>query len=508
MNIFRLLFIAFLSLYSTAALADERPNIVIIYADDMGYGDMTCQNPDSKIPTPHLDQLAQDGVRFTDGHSSSGVCTPSRYALLTGRYHWRSFHGICAGLTGKDNSKLELERLTLPEMLQESGYRTACVGKWHLGWNWPVVIKPHAQGKDAQYEYRPEDIDWSLPIPAGPCDHGFDYYFGDDVIGWAPFCWIENDRAKEVPTLFVDRWKTGAKNHRGPMCESWDRYKVLPKLGEQCADWIRQQQAGEPFFMYFALSSPHGPIVPTEEFVGKSGGDDHCDFMYQTDHVIGEVLQAIDEAGFRDNSIVVFSSDNGPEGERATHERFKTYQHDSAGGLRGVKRDIWEGGHRVPFIVRWPGVMEPGRVSPALINQIDLMATFADLVGYDLPDDAAEDSFNQLATWKDNTDQTTVRTSMVHNTREGDHYAVRQGDWVLIDHKTGLGTRKGSKEAPEWIRERYGDAAELPRGGLYNLKKDLGQLDNQIDAFPEKAAELRVLLKNIREGNRTAPRKS
>ena len=480
-----------LSASVTQAASDkDKPNIVLIYADDMGYGDMACQNPDSKIPTPHLDQLASEGARFIDGHSSSGICTPSRYALLTGRYHWRAFHGITASCIHTRESRFEPERLTLPEMLSEAGYRTGAVGKWHLGWGWPAVFKPHVKGR--QKAVRPEDVDWSLPIPDGPLDHGFDYYFGGD--GLSLGCWIENNRVTEVPTLFNE-------DKASPMCEGWDRYQALPTMAKKSVAWIKQQEAGKPFFLYFSLVSPHAPILPTEEFAGTTDAGAYGDYMHQTDHVVGQVLEALDEAGFRDNTLVIFSSDNGPE--TSFYGRLEQYAHDSAGGLRGGKRDIWEGGHRVPFLVRWPGVIEPGRVSPALINQVDLMATFAALVGYNLPNDAAEDSFNQLPAWKDNSDQTIVRTAMVHNTKEGDHYAIRQGDWVLVDHPTGIGS--GDRLMGR-LRERYGEGAVMPNGGLFNLKEDLGQIQNQIDVFPEKATQLRALLEKIRKGSGSAPR--
>lgn len=478
--------------------SQTRPNIVIIYADDMGYGDLACQNPDSKIPTPNLDKLAQEGARFTDGHSSSGICSPSRYALLTGRYHWRDFHSV-VGAFGQPRFKAK--RLTLPEMLRAKGYYTGCIGKWHLGWDWNAIKRPNAK-PDKKNGYSPDDFDWSKPVPGGPLDHGFDYYFGDGTINFPPYCWVENDRIVEAPTVPLSlqgrQTKEGSWEFRGgPMVRDWDPYKVLPTLTEKGVQWIKQQKKNRPFFLYFALPSPHAPIVPSEEFQGQTTAGGYGDYMYQTDDVAGQLLQALDEKGLRDNTIVVFTSDNGPE--KYAFERTRNVNHRSMGALRGVKRDIWEGGHRVPFVVRWPGVIEPGRVSSALISQIDLMATFAEIVGCDLPEDAAEDSFNQIAVWKDNADRTAVRSSHVHNTYK-DRYAMRKDNWLLIDYKTGSMT-----EMPHWFIEDNSYDIDMPNGALYNLNEDIGQRKNRIDEHPEIAQELRGLLKDIRSSARSAP---
>ena len=477
-----------------------RPNIVIIYADDMGYGDLACQNPDSKIPTPNLDKLVQEGVRFTDGHSSSGICTPSRYALLTGRHHWRKFHGI---VNSFGESKFDKERLTLPEMLKEKGYRTGCIGKWHLGWNWQAIKRPGAQPRGDSKAYMPEDFDWSQPIPDGPLDHGFDYYFGDSVINFPPYAWIENDRVLEAPTeslnLGKQKTKEGAWEFRpGPMVKGWDPYKVLPTLTSKTVQWIGEQKQEQPFFLYFALPLPHAPIIPNEEFQGKTQAGGYGDFVFQTDWVVGQVLDKLKDKGLADNTIVVFTSDNGPE--YYAFDRVRNYNHRSMGRLRGLKRDIWEGGHRVPFAVRWPGIIQPGRVNHALISQVDLMATFASIVGYNLPDDAAEDSFDLLKLWQDNSDSTKVRQFHVHNTYKN-QYAVRKDNWVLVDHKTGSMTK-----VPKWFNEANNYDVNMPNGGLYNLHEDIGQRENRIDQYPEKVVELRKMLQEIRDRGHSAPR--
>lgn len=479
------------------------PNIVIIYADDMGYGDLAIQNPESKIPTPHLDQLARDGMWFMDAHSSSGICTPSRYALLTGRYHWRKFHGIVNAFGG---SVFDAERLTLPEILKTKGYRTACIGKWHLGWNWDAIKRPEAKQKKLgkrNVGYAPDAFDWSKPIHNGPLAHGFDYYFGDDVPNFPPYTWIENDRVLIPPTKpYVPDPKPmeGSPEGRpGPMAEGWHQDQVMPRLTEKVVEWIGKQKGSEqPFFLYFPWTSPHAPIVPTKAFQGTTKAGGYGDFVHQSDWSAGQVLKALDKNGFRDNTLVIFTSDNGPE--RYAYDRIRNVEHRSMGPLRGLKRDIWEGGHRVPFVARWPGVIKPGRVTDALVSQIDLMATVASIVGYELPDNAAEDSHDLLPLLRGESGVTNVRDVHIHNTR-ANHYAIRQGDWVLIDAKSG-----GVSKVPKWFDEANGYEANPHKEALYNLRQDIAERKNLIVERPKKAAELQTLLQQIHQQGYSAPR--
>ncbi|TNF72189.1 MAG: arylsulfatase, partial [Bacteroidetes bacterium] len=375
----------------------ELPNILIIYADDMGYGDLNCQNPDSRIPTPNLDRLAAEGMRFTDAHSSSGICSPSRFALLTGTYHWRRQHGIVGAFGApffKDTD------VTLPQVLKSKGYRTACIGKWHLGWNWAFKNEPSGEvmqwGRKRKV-YLPGDIDWSKPITGGPLERGFDYYFGDGTINFPPYAWVENDRILEVPTEELDIHNIGFETKEGewefrpgPVLKGWNPYEVLPTLCKKGVAWIEDQDEDQPFFLYFALPSPHAPIIPNDEFDGRSRAGAYGDFMVQTDHVAGELLKALKEKGVVDNTIVIFSSDNGPE--HYAFARAEKFGHFSMGGFRGLKRDVWEGGHHVPFIFKWPGHVESGSVTDEVISQVDLMATLAEITGTELPADAAPDS--------------------------------------------------------------------------------------------------------------------
>ena len=460
-----------------------RPNIVILYADDMGVGDVAAANPESKIPTPNLDQLTREGTRFADAHSSSGICTPSRYAMLHGRYHWRKFHGIVGAF---DQPILDDERLTLAEMLKEQGYATACIGKWHLGWNWNAIrrsdVEPHLEGKNRVLP--PNAFDWSRPIPGGPLDHGFDFYFGDDVPNFPPYAWFENDRVVNTPTVTLNITQKTAEGgweaRPGPAAEGWDFHAVMPRLTERAVAWIGKQNPRQPFFLYFPFTSPHTPIVPTQQFVGTSRANGFGDFVAQTDATVGAVLAALAAGGFADNTIVIFSADNGPE--RYAYERVRNYGHRSMGPLRGLKRDLWEGGHRVPFIVRWPGHVPAGRVENGLVSQIDLFATLAGIVGGRIPSGSAEDSLDQRACFTGA--GPSARETLVHNTNPAS-YAIRHGDWVLIDTATG-----GVSGVPAWFDEANGYAKNTQPGELYNLRDDLSQKRN---LYAEESARVTAL---------------
>lgn len=467
--------------------APAKPNIVVLYADDMGWGDLGAQNPDSRIPTPHLDRLAREGTRFRDAHSSSGVCTPSRYALLHGRYHWRKFHGI---VNSFDASVLDTERTTLAELLKGAGYATACIGKWHLGWEWDAIRK--AGAKPGKAGYAPGDFDWTRPLPGGPLSHGFDHYFGDDVPNFPPYAWIENDRVVTPPTVPLAtpaRPGEGAWEARpGPSVDGWDFHAVLPRLVEKAVEWVGRRKPGEPFFLYAPFTSPHAPIVPAKDFEGRSKAGAYGDFMAQTDDAVGRILKALDDAGLAKNTLVLFSSDNGPE--HYAYERVRAHGHRSMGPLRGLKRDLYEGGHRVPFIARWPGVVPAGKVGDGLIGQIDVYATIAAAVGIPIPAGSAEDSLDQLAFLKGA--GPSARTTLVHNTNPNG-YALRHGDWVLIEAKSGAVSK-----VPPWFAEAEGHAPNPHPGELYDLRTDLGQKTNLYAKHPEKVAELEDLLRKVR----------
>ena len=486
----------------------KQPNVLILYADDLGFGDLGCYNKKSRIPTPNLDRLASESVRFTDGHSSSGICTPSRFAMLTGRHHWRDFHGIVNAFGG---SVFKPERLTLPEMLKEKGYKTAAIGKWHLGWNWDAIRNKEVraitvqEGRRKKQQLGPEAFDWTKSIPNGPLDHGFDYYFGDTVINFPPYCWIENDKVVKAPDTLMQtgKWKKikegGWECRPGPMVTGWDPYENIPTTTKKGVEYIKKAaKAEEPFFLYFAYPAPHAPIIPNDEFDGKSKAGPYGDFVYETDHSIGQLLQALKDSGQAENTIVIFSADNGPE--HYAYARDAKFDHWSAHPFRGLKRDAYEGGHHVPFIVKYPGVTMAGTVNDALVSQIDIMATLASVVGYDLPDkNAAEDSHDLLPLLKG--EVKSIRTSHIHNTF--DHtWAFREGDWVLVTGKSG----HHSRVTKEWLKKHDYPKVESKQPRLFNLREDIGQRNDLAAKHPEKVKAMETSLARIRAQGYSAPR--
>ena len=495
----KLLTIFLFSVLITACsrVENTKPNIIIIYADDMGYGDLNCQNPASGIPTPNLDQLAAEGMRFTDAHSSSGICSPSRWALLTGTYHWRRQHDIVNSF-GKPFFRDS--DITLPQLLKSKGYSTACIGKWHLGWEWDFINNATEEveqwGRSVKF-HLPEDIDWTAPITGGPLDRGFDYYFGDGTINFPPYAWFENDRVVEAPnsTMYPDSvgysTKEGEWEFRpGPKVEGWNPYEVLPTLTAKTLEWIDDQNEETPFFLYLALPSPHAPIIPNDEFNGKSRAGAYGDFVVQSDWVAGQVLEALKKKGMEKNTLVIFSADNGPE--HYAFKRAENFGHFSMGDLRGLKRDVWEGGHRIPFIVKWPGQVEAGSVSHEVISQVDIMATLAAVIRINLPEKAAPDSYNLLPLLKGEDFPSPLREATVHNTYK-DKWGLRKGDWLYISDRDGQHSKM-----PESFRDLRGYKDFDTEGLLFNMKEDVEQRENLIENYPEKVKEMEDLLQEIR----------
>lgn len=481
------------------------PNIVIIYADDMGYGDLNCQNPDSKIPTPNLDKLASEGMRFTDAHSSSGICSPSRFAFLTGTYHWRRQHGIVSSF-GKPFFKDS--DITLPQVLKTKGYTTACIGKWHLGWDWEFKNKPSAEteqfGKKVKY-YQPQDIDWSKPVKGGPLSRGFDYYFGDGTINFPPYTWIENDRFLEYPTETMLESNIGFKTKEGnwefrpgPKVKDWNPYDVLPTLTKKAVEWINNRKENEPFFLYLPLPSPHAPIIPNDEFDNKSKAGAYGDFVFQTDWVAGQVLQALKDKGLDENTVIIFSADNGTE--RYAWERAEKFGHFSMGNDRGLKQDVYEGGHHVPFIFKWPGHIKAGSISNEVISQVDVMATLAKITGIDLDEKAAPDSYDLTAVLTGKQYKSPLREATVHNTHQ-ERWGLRKGDWLYINNSTG-----SQREMPESFKKLRGYTDFSTEGILFNMKDDPEQRVNLFEKYPEIVKEMKQLLQKYRTSERTVSR--
>lgn len=483
---------ACLLLASARAAEPPKPNIVYILADDLGYGDVGCYNPDSKIPTPNIDRLAKEGRRFTDAHSPSAVCTPTRYGLLTGRYAWRT--RLQRNVIGYFAQPLIAEKqLTVAGLLREQGYATACVGKWHLGWGWP---KPGDGGRR----------DFTKPIPDGPTTRGFDSYFGTDVPNYPPYCFIENDRTVGIPSEAAPVGRESF-NIAGLMVPGWKLVDVLPGLEQRAAEVIEKSaKRDKPFFLYLPLTSPHFPVVPAPAFKGKSQAGDYGDFVVQTDHVVGVVLDALKKAGVAENTLVLFTSDNGPEisGEVkiGAYDRLKQFEHASMGPLRGAKRDAWEGGHRVPFVARWPGKIKAGSTSDETVCHVDLMATLAALFVVKLPADAGVDSVSILPALLGEKHDRPLREATVHHSGQG-KFAIRRGDWVLILAPTGDDNRKNGE--PAWFQTDRGYTAHTEAGELFNLKADPTQKNNIYATETAKVHELASLMEKYVADGRSTP---
>jgi len=497
------------TLCATNPLSAANPNIVIILADDLGYGDPGCYNDQSKIPTPNIDQLASRGLRLTDAHSPSSVCSPTRYGLLTGRYCWRSALKSSV-LWPWAPSLIEADRLTLPGMLKQNGYQTACIGKWHLGWEWPMkgggYFRDQVPGHNTDLkrsEEQSKNIDFKRPLGGGPLACGFDYYFGDDVPNFPPYCFIENDLLIGLPTAAKPKEMFGLA---GPAVPGWDLSVVLPTLTQRATRYIEEQakKKGEPFFLYLPLTAPHTPIAPSPHFIGKSGAGWYGDFVHEVDWTVGQVLDTLERTGLAENTLVIFTSDNGSpqrDGNNMngpTGSVKKIHGHDPSRPWRGMKADIWEGGHRVPFIARWPGHIPEGETSAEPVILTDLMRSVATIVEHELPDNAAEDSFDILpillgepALLGEKRSQP-IRDHLIHHSLRG-VFSIRQGPWKLI-----LGRKSGGFT-------RYTPPEDAPAGQLYNLDEDPGEAKNLYREQPEIVQRLRAKLERYQQQGHTFP---
>jgi len=468
----------------------SKPNIVYILADDMGYGDMECNNPDSRIPTPNLDRLAAQGLRFDDAHAPSSVCTPSRYAILTGRYCWRTElkRGV---LWPWDRPLIAADQVTVPGFLRQHGYRTACIGKWHLGWDWATLDGAPANGDLGPGEYNAEaryelgkNIDYAAPVKGGPVDCGFDYYYGEDVPNFPPYTWFEQDRLQTPPT---DEKPEGTFGHPGAMAPGWDLEAVMPEITRRAVQYVEAADA-EPFFLYFPLTAPHTPIVPTEEFKGMSAAGEYGDYVCEVDWSVGQIMEALERRGIADNTLLIFASDNGPE--HFAYPAIQEFGHYSMAHLRGLKRDTWEGGHRVPFIARWPGHTPAGGLCSQLTSHGDLLATCAQIVGEELPAGAGEDSVSMLSLLEGGQEPT--RAFAVHHSCRG-RFAIRRGKWVFIDAPSG-----DDNKEPDWFKQERGYTPHDHPGELFDLEQDIAERANLYGEHPEVVAELKALLEEAK----------
>jgi len=494
--------------------ADPLPNIVYVLADDLGYGDVKCNNPDSKIPTPNVDRLASEGMRFTDAHTPSAVCTPTRYGIMTGRYCWRTWlkHRV---LDGYDAPLIEKDRLTVPALLKQHGYRTACVGKWHLGMQWTDKNGDLVPSIPLDKKTRPRngfDVDHSVPVKGGPIAVGFDRYFGISAsLNMSPFCFIDDDRPYCLPVREQERIATEFISvDEGMRSPDFTITSVMPRLAGEAVRFIEKQaeerkKSGAPFFLYAPLTSPHLPLAPNTEYRGKSQAGEYGDFVVETDAFLGGILEALDRTGQAKDTLVIFTSDNGGlyhwwEPKEADDLKFsklrsrgayvKGFGHQGNAHLRGTKADIWEGGHRVPFVVRWPGKTPANAVSQELIELTDLLATTAAILGTEIPDGAGEDSRNMLPALLSVKAENPVRDFAIHHSLWG-VFSVRQGPWKMIPHRGS-----GGFTFPKTI-----DVVKEggPEGQLYNLAKDPSETRNLWEESPEVVTRLKNILAKVKK---------
>lgn len=507
-----------LSLTALSASAAEPPNVVLIFADDLGYGDVGCYGA-TKLKTPNIDKLAAEGKKFTDAHSSAAVCTPSRYGLLTGQYPFRANGG--KGIWGParitSHLLIDTEMLTIADVFKSSGYDTAVFGKWHLGFK---------EGKN----------DWQEPLSPGPQDLGFDYYFGMPVVNSAPpYVYVENTSVvgadPEDPLVHIGRGEEGTPTPITPIPKEaaqrsdnqfsgavkahgmFNDFEVGTKLTEKATDWIESRE-GKPFFMYFATTNVHHPFTPAKQFQGASEAGPYGDFTQELDWIVGEVRKSLEAAGVADNTLIIFTSDNGGmfnHGGRHAAE----LGHKINGDLLGSKFGIWEGGHRVPFIAWWPGKIEADTVSGEMLSNVDMLATFAAVTGRELSEEEKQDSINMLPVLTGDSEKQ-LRTEMVITPHKPTHMAVRKGKWMYIPAKSDGGFRGSKPNQHAWggaavtklVNTPNSDIVDgkikndAPKAQLYDLEADMNQTKNVFNEFPEVVKEMQELLKGYKTGRK------
>ena len=509
-----LTWLAILSLAGTTLIGQQLPNIVIIYADDLGYGDLSCYNPEAAYQTPRLDRMAAEGIRFTDAHSPSTICSPSRYGLLSGQQVCRTGRGTRAFEGPGGPSYLSPGKLTIASMLKTKGYHTGVFGKWHLGLTWY-----DQSGKRLGGGFKNSlliDYTKSTPLEDGPNRRGFDESF---ITPNCPttdplYIYIENGL---VPAPANQRHKRDTLPNPGGKWR-WDNdegwkapdYKFVDAdllFYEKTLQFItqhREQTPNKPFFVLFSTQISHAPVLPADEFNGTTEAGPRGDFIRELDTLTGRLLDAIQDMGINENTLVLFNSDNGPETLHTVWMR-QDHKHDAAGGYRGMKRDGWEGGHRVPFIARWPKHIPRGQVSEQLTNTTDILATIASLVGFELPDDAAVDSFDMLpALLGKQKESDSIRPHMLTQSFRGE-FQLRQGDWKYLNHQGSGGNNYTQGNLAQYAKP---DTAPDAPGQLYHLANDPGETTNLYDTEPAKRKELQALLKELtkKDSGRSAPK--
>jgi arylsulfatase A len=494
--------VALLQTPETTAFSAEpatRPNIVFILADDLGIGDLGCYNSKSKVATPNMDRIAAEGMRFNDAHTPSSVCSPTRYGVLTGRYAWRSRlkKGV---LWGYSRSLIEPGRETVASLLKKQGYATAAVGKWHLGLQQTdeTVKAPIPAASEILPEDHPHAVDYSKPLSPGPNSVGFDYFFGIPAsLDMNPYVYVENDRVVEAATDKVARSAHrrqggGGVWRGGKIAPSFKHIDVLPRITEKATEWLGKQSAEKPFFLYFPLSAPHTPWVPTKEFMKDSKVGYYGGFVAQVDWVVGQVLKTLDERGLADNTLIVMTSDNGSHWPGSDITK---WNHAANMHYRGQKADIWEAGHRVPFLVRWPGHVAKRSTSDKTVCLTDFMATAAEVTGGKLSDSSAEDSLSLLSELTARKNGTTIaRPPVVHHSLGGT-FAIRKDNWKLVVDNLG----SGGFSSPKNVKPKPGQ----PAGQLYDLANDPSEKNNLYDQNVKVVKDLRAQLDAIKSNGRS-----
>ncbi|MEW4451490.1 arylsulfatase [Bremerella sp. JC817] len=470
---------------ATEPNAERLPNVIVVMADDMGLGDLSATNPQCQIKTPRLDRLASEGLTFFDAHTPSSVCTPTRYGLLTGRYNWRS--KLANGVLGGTSPHLiPADRPTLGHLMRQAGYHTAMIGKWHLGWDWHKT-------KDG--------IDFSKPVKNGPDINGFDYYYGHcGSLDMPPYVWVETGKPTAIPTREegVTREEDAYGWYRkGPIAPDFEIEQVLPHLFDKSIAYVQERtleaNRDKPFFLYLPLPAPHTPIVPLPPFRDASGLNPYGDFVMQVDHHMGQLLDTLKEQGIEENTIVFFTSDNGCS-PQANFPVLKEKGHDPSAGYRGHKADLYEGGHRVPLLVRWPGHIEPGTKTQSLACLTDIYPTLEAITQQERQTTGGEDGYSLVPLFQGK--DSNGRETLVSHSISG-HFAIRQGNWKLL-----LASGSGGWSAP---KENIARKQGLPDLQLYNLAADPAEQENLVAEHPEKVKQLLDLLQQQVENGRCTP---
>jgi len=508
---FLLLIFVFGFLFSSdrAGGNEKLPNVLIIYADDLGYGDVSCYNDQSKVKTRFIDQLASEGMRFTDAHSAATVCTPSRYSLLTGRYAFRlPNHGrVFAGIGGPN--LIDPDRISMAQMLKDSGYATACFGKWHIGMTfYDEDGKPINKGGLEPVTR----IDYSRKITGSPIHRGFDHFFGTPACpttDWF-YAFVDGDSVPNPPKKLLDKSNLpkhpySRDNRRGWIADDFDLETVDLVFLEKSQRFLREhvrKTPDKPFFLFHSMQAVHLPSFPAKQFQGKTKAGPHGDFIFEMDHIVGQLLGTLDELEVAENTIVIFTSDNGPEVLSVCHMR-ADHDHDGSRPWRGMKRDTWEAGHRVPMVVRWPGRIKANSTSNQLMCQTDLMATLANIVDYKMPNDCGEDSFDFSPVFLGKkADKDPIRENIIHQGFAGDRkLGIRMGSWKLLNHRGSGGNNyaRSAQLKPYILPDNAPDAPYQ----LFDLENDPGETENLYEKHPEVAQRLLNRLESLKASGRS-----